>query len=140
MPPDLTLPQSWLEAEAPSSYRIIVNPPTAREVAHPPDPIMREQHVTFSSAKETLGKGLNGSVGKRKFKIGGIPHWIQPPTYPKCACGAPMGFVMQVPTTELPGWATVDNPTPPFAGGLDSFIFACVAQSHPYAAMMVVQR
>jgi len=139
-PRDLRLPESWLDEAHPSSYRVFVNPPTGREVAHPPDPIMNEQHVTFRAAKEKLTQTADGFVGKRKVKIGGVPHWVQPPLFPTCACGKPMGFVFQVPSTEPSGWATWRDPSPAFAGGLDAFVFACTGPCHPLAAVMIVQR
>jgi hypothetical protein len=140
MPLDLILPDSWLQDGHQSSYRIILNQPTVPEVAHPADPRMLEQHVTFTSSKERITEGLDGPVGKEKLKIGGLPHWVQPPIYPTCSCGAPMAFVLQVPAKEARRWKTRDNSAAPFAAGLDAFLFACSAQSHPYATIMMVQR
>jgi predicted DNA-binding WGR domain protein len=140
MPRDLILPASWLDAGHESSYRIILNPPSAQEVAHSADPRMLEQRITFSSSKEKISQTLVGPVGREKVKVGGLPRWVQPPIYPKCACGAPMGFVFQVPANHRPGWRTRDTVAPPFVAGLDAFVFACSVQSHPYAAMMMVQR
>ena len=51
-----------------------------------------------------------------------------------------MGFVLQVPSIESPGWATWAGRTAPFEDGLDAFVFACSVQSHPYAGLMIVQR
>jgi len=139
-PPNLKLPQEWLDPGYQSSYRIILNRPDAREVAHQADPLIVEQRLTFSGSAERIAQGLDGPIGQRTLKIGGVPHWVQPPAYPECACGAPMGFVMQVPTRIAPGWTTTKGTPVPFAGGLDAFVFACTAESNPYATVMIVQR
>ena len=134
------IPAAWLEPEFRSSCRIILNPPGGHEAIYEPDPTVEEQHLGFSAAKEKLGRGLDGPVGVGKVKLGGVPHWVQPPLHPRCACGAPMGFVMQIPTDESPGWRSQEGSPMPFGGGLSGYIFACTAQSSPYATALIVQR
>ncbi|HEY7375271.1 MAG TPA: hypothetical protein VIF57_24135, partial [Polyangia bacterium] len=117
-----------------------LNPPGVGEAVHAADPTVKEQQLTFRTAKEKVRQGLDGLVGQPKVKVGGIPDWVQPPFYPECACGAPMGFIMQVPTDESPGWMSSHGSPLPFAGGLSAYLFACTAQSSPYAAVMIAQR
>ena len=140
MPSGKVMPKSWLKPEFRAPYRIILNSPGAREVVHEADALVLEQRPVFKQAKERLEEGLDGPIGSAGTKIGGVPRWAQPPFYPRCPCGAPMGFIMQVPAVGLPGWKTKRRSSLSFAGGLNGFVFACTAQSNPYAAMLVVQR
>ena len=139
-PSGLTMPTEWLAPNLPSSYRIIVNPPKVREVVHEKDPRIKEQQVTFVTAAEKVTKNLDGPIGREDVKVGGLPHWIQPPLYGQCACGAPLGFMMQVPALKTVGWMRKKPNDIPFAGGLSAFLFACTVMSNPFAAVLFAQR
>jgi hypothetical protein len=139
-PSGLTMPTEWLDPNLRSSYRIIVNPPNLREVVHEKDPRIKEQQVTFATAAEKVTENLDGPVGREEVKVGGLPHWVQPPLYGQCACGAPLGFMMQVPALKTVGWMRKKPNDVPFAGGLSAFLFACTVMSNPFAAVLVVQR
>ena len=130
----------WLKPDYRALYRIIVNPPGAREFLHEIDPRIVEQRVTFAKRKERVTKNLDGPVGVEEVKIGGLPHWVQPPDYPRCACGAAMGFLLQVPAMKNADWKQEQSDAMPWGGGLDTFVFACTRPCSPYAAVMVSQR
>lgn len=134
------LPAKWLVPDFRSTYRVILNQPDAREVIHEPDPVMLEQSVSFTRGKETLSENRDGVYGLDDVKLGGIPSWRQAPEYPICACGAPMGFVMQVPPNKLPGWKARRQIGLAFSADLFASIFFCSAQSSPYAGVIVAQR
>ena len=138
--PGRRIPKAWLDPDFRSSYRIILNPPGVREVVYEPDSMVREQRLGFVGGKEKISEGLDGLVGQGDVKVGGVPCWEQPPFHPQCACGAPMGFIMQVPTDESPGWKSTRGSRLPFAGGLNAYVFACSVQSSPYATVLVAQR
>ena len=137
--PGRKLPAKWLRPDLRSSYRIIINPPGSHEVVHEPDPRVVEQKVIFTKRKERVKVSPDGPVGVEEMKVGGLPHWKQPPNYLTCACGAPMGFVMQVPAASRVGWMHKRPNDLPFAGGTNPFLFACSIISSPYAAVIVPQ-
>jgi len=138
--PGGAVPESWLAPTLRSSYRIILNPPGVDEEAHEPDPILLEQSVAFTPAEEVLSENLDDPIGEPGLKLGGIPHWLQPYEPLRCPCGAPMGFVLQVPEPKPPGWVTKNGGRIMFGGGMNTFVFACTIQSSPYAAAMIPQR
>jgi hypothetical protein len=51
-----------------------------------------------------------------------------------------MGFVIQIPTDESPGWKSTKGTPLPFADGLSGYVFACTAQSGAHATALIVQR
>jgi hypothetical protein len=130
----------WLRPDFPTAYRMILNPPGVREVIHELDSRLVQQRVTFKARKERITRDPDGAVvGLDVVKLGGVPHWRQPPHYPKCACGAPMGFVMQIPATKPVAWMRTRPNDLPFAGGMNAFLFACSALSSPYAGVIIPQ-
>src|SRR5581483_6763664 len=73
------IPAAWIQPDFQASWRIILNPPGTREVVHEADPVVLEQRVAFTAAEEKVSQGLDGPIGKNDVKVGGIPHWVQPP-------------------------------------------------------------
>jgi predicted DNA-binding WGR domain protein len=134
------LPDSFLNANGAQSCRVILNPPGVSEVVHPADPTMRAQSpIGFESHPETLTDSLDCPVGEEGVKIGGAPSWTQPPRYKQCACGAPLGLVLQIPEGGGAGWKRKNGESlAPFYGN-GYFIFACSAQCSPFAALIVVE-
>ena len=139
-PPRSRLPASWLKADRAQSYRAILNLPQTRERALPSDRSVREQSIVFEAVQDRLTEGLDGPVGRRDFKVGGAPAWVQPPQYLRCACGAQMGFLLQVPSSTVPRWKSRSGASLPFCADLDAFVFACSAQCNPYATAIIAQR
>jgi len=134
-----TLPAEWLAPDFRSLYRIIVNPPDATEVVHKRDPRIKEQKLTFVAGTEEVTNDPDGPVGVDDVKVGGLPHWVQPPDYRRCVCGKPLGFIMQVPTSKPIGWMRKRPDDLAFAGGMNAFLFACTVTSSPYATLLIAQ-
>lgn len=63
----------------------------------------------------------SNSCGSQGFKAGGTPSWAQGPEYYRCACGADLVFVCQVP--EDMGFAVYPGqPEQPEGVGIDTYI------------------
>jgi hypothetical protein len=139
-PPRDRVPKSWLDPAHEQSYRLILNRPGVAERIHAPDREVRAQSVTFEGRTEVFSEGLDGLVGEERFKVGGVPHWVQPPRSPRCACGALMSFVFQIPSSARPSWRLRDGRTLPFCAELDVFAFACTGQCSPYAGVLIAER
>ena len=137
---DGDLTKEFLDPDHPQTYRVIVNEPGASEVVEGADARMLLQSpIAFEASPEKLKKGLDCPLGASGVKIGGAPHWTQPPSYKRCSCGAPLGFVLQVPEGGSAGWLSADRKSvTPFLGN-DFYIFACSAQCDPYAAIAIPQ-
>jgi hypothetical protein len=86
-------------------------------------------------------------VGRSEFKIGGVPGWAQDPESHRCACGAEMVYLGQVPL-DMGFEKHADQPEQPDAFSSDHYglflgnevyILACPAHCHPAAAWPVTQ-
>ncbi|WP_017583289.1 hypothetical protein [Nocardiopsis valliformis] len=85
--------------------------------------------------------------GDQIFKVGGMPSWAQDPEYYRCACGADLVYVCQVP--EGMGFAVVPGqPEQPDGGspgeyelflGNEVYLLACPEHCDPAAAWPVTQ-
>jgi predicted DNA-binding WGR domain protein len=145
--PNKNLPKSWLSADNPQTYRVILNRPATREAVYPPDATMLEQKVRLTRGAEKLSRLIEDDDrsddepprGRDGFKIGGIPHRIQPWMPPRCNCGATLGFVVQVTSTVDPGWRSKQKKAVGFLGQ-DVFIHACTKQCSPYATIVIPDR
>ena len=135
--PDWRLPGEWLSPDNPQTYRVILNRPAAREAIFPADPAVLEQKVELTRGLEKISAGPSGRKG---FKIGGIPARIQRWLPPRCHCGAPLGFVFQVPLLSSLSWKTKQNDILGETFGLDVFIHACTKQCSPYATIVIPDR
>jgi hypothetical protein len=97
--------------------------------------------------------GIGALVGEdipatRGFKVGGQPIWRQWPDILRCACGAPMDFVCQVPE-DYPFPRDAGAPEQPdspsdetyvlFLGNA-AYLFACRARCSPFAVWVTTQR
>jgi hypothetical protein len=86
-------------------------------------------------------------VGRSEFKIGGVPSWAQDPESYRCACGAEMVYLCQVPLDmgfekhahqpEQPDTFSSDHYV--LFLGNEVYILACPAHCHPAAAWPVTQ-
>jgi predicted DNA-binding WGR domain protein len=141
--PSKKLPKPWLSPDHPQTYRVILNPPAAREAVLPADHLVLEQQAQLTRGDEEvtpLIEDLDRTPrGREGFKVGGIPARIQPWSPPRCACGAPLGFVFQVPLEKDPGWRSKARRQLMFFG-LDVFIYACTQQCSPYATLVIPDR
>jgi predicted DNA-binding WGR domain protein len=152
--PNKKVPKAWLSPDNPQTYRVIMNRPAAREAVFPADETMLEQRVTFARADEQATTLMpdeddvyllepDGSGepprGKEGFKIGGIPHRIQPWRAPKCSCGAPLGFLFQLTDGADPGWRSKQKKHLGFVA-YEAFIHACTKQCSPYATLVIPDR
>ncbi|WP_244210920.1 hypothetical protein [Amycolatopsis kentuckyensis] len=86
-------------------------------------------------------------VGRSEFKIGGVPSWAQDPESYRCACGAEMVYLCQVPI-DMDFEKQANQPEQPdscssgYYGlflGNEVYILACPAHCHPAAAWPVTQ-
>ncbi|GHF00892.1 hypothetical protein GCM10014715_66360 [Streptomyces spiralis] len=86
-------------------------------------------------------------VGAQTFKVGGTPSWAQDPEYYRCACGADLVYVCQVPEgmdfAVYPG-----QPEQPYSVRADTYwlflgnevyLLACPARCDPAAVWPVNQ-
>ncbi|MGW7537125.1 hypothetical protein [Amycolatopsis sp. NPDC054798] len=87
-------------------------------------------------------------VGRREFKVGGLPRWLQRAENRRCACGAEVGFLCEVPEhigfARRPGQPEQPDTYDPdryllFLGN-EVYLFACPEHCHPAAVWPVLQR
>jgi len=116
-------------------YRLIMNHPRLKEGARAaePDQFLTHQQLEFVQLEEEIdwdGVVERGIVG---FKVGGVPSWRDTPEYNRCACGAEMIFVCEIPA-EYPFLKTDSAPVQPdglsrsayhLFLGLETYIFVC---------------
>jgi predicted DNA-binding WGR domain protein len=133
------LSKASLDPKSPQSYRVILNPPRVSEVVHDVDPTMQAAPISFTPSPEKLRNGLDCRLGADGEKLGGAPAWTQPPRYIRCACGAPLAFVLQVSEGRHFDWKPKGKSwQEPFYGN-PHMVFACSAQCDPYAAVVLVE-
>ncbi|MBM7494241.1 hypothetical protein JOD64_005463 [Micromonospora luteifusca] len=58
------------------------------------EPSVRALPLTLRPSMDTLN---SRGLGAQHFKVGGTPSWAQDPEYYRCACGADLVYVCQVP-------------------------------------------
>lgn len=87
-------------------------------------------------------------VGRLKFKVGGLPRWLQRAEVRRCVCGAEMVFLCEIPgeTTfaRRPGQPEQPDTFDPdcyllFLGN-EIYLHACPERCHPAAIWPVLQR
>jgi len=86
-------------------------------------------------------------IGAQAFKLGGTPSWAQYPEHYRCACGADMVYLCQVP--ENMGFAARPRrPEQPYSGGTGTYelflgnevyLLACLAHCDPAAVWPLTQ-
>ena len=70
-------------------------------------------------------------VGRSEFKIGGVPSWAQDPAFYRCACGAEMVYLSQVPV-DLGFEKRADRPEQPDTFSSDHYgLFLWQRGLHP---------
>ena len=108
------------------------------------DPYLQPRSLVLRRTTEAVNEYGNGT---RAFKVGGTPSWAQDPERYRCACGADLTFLCQVPEDhefdtlpgqeEQPGWYRSNNYA--LFLGNEVYILACPAHCHPSAAWPVNQ-
>ncbi|MEV0171096.1 hypothetical protein AB0I00_08195 [Streptomyces sp. NPDC050803] len=85
--------------------------------------------------------------GAQVFKVGGTPSWAQDPEYYRCACGADLVYICQVPE-DMEFAVHPGQPEQPYSIGLNTYglflgnevyLLACPAHCHPAAVWPVNQ-
>jgi hypothetical protein len=87
-------------------------------------------------------------IGAQTFKVGGTPSWAQYPEHYRCACGAEMVYLCQVPENldfaVNPGQPEqADSDGSDIYGlflGNEVYLLACPAHCDPAAVWPVTQR
>jgi hypothetical protein len=133
------LPEAFWQKQ--HHYRFILNPPGGEEKVHALESRLVPSVLGFTKKDEETEDWNGVEVGKQGFKVGGVPSWFQEPEPHRCACGARMEFICQLP--ENFGFERM--PTAPqqphtfsskeyglFLGNA-TYIFACADQCDPRA-------
>ncbi|MEU6421266.1 hypothetical protein [Streptomyces spiralis] len=106
-----------------------------------------EAEPTLCALPLALRPFVDTPVGAQTFKVGGTPSWAQDPEYYRCACGADLVYVCQVPEgmdfAVYPG-----QPEQPYSVRADTYwlflgnevyLLACPARCDPAAVWPVNQ-
>ncbi|WP_371097627.1 hypothetical protein [Streptomyces sanglieri] len=109
-----------------------------------PDP---EAEPSLCALPLALRPFVDKDIGAQTFKVGGTPSWAQDPEYYRCACGADLVYVCQVPEgmdfAAYPG-----QPEQPYSVradtywlflGNEAYLLACPARCDPAAIWPVNQ-
>ncbi|MFG2387224.1 hypothetical protein [Streptomyces avermitilis] len=86
------VPKYWDAPQPPYPapfWRVMIQSPTAL-----PAP---EAEPSLCALPLALRPFVDTPVGAQTFKVGGTPSWAQDPEYYRCACGADLVYVCQVP-------------------------------------------
>ncbi|MFF4231327.1 DUF6879 family protein [Streptomyces sp. NPDC001820] len=97
-------------------WRVLLQRDAARPTTEP-EPAVRALPLTLRPFVDTP----DGEWGAQGFKVGGTPSWAQFPEHYRCACGAELLFVCQVPE----GWefdVCPGLPEQPDTLGSDSYV------------------
>jgi hypothetical protein len=128
-------------------YWLMLHKPSKDERPMAVDKHIAARALQFDQSEEQIdwdGRMERGSTG---FKVGGVPEWTGDMQYTRCACGAEMVFVCQVPPNfgfpkrksapVQPASITDENYN--LFLGRPTFIFACKEQCTPYSLYAVTQ-
>ncbi|WP_327325639.1 hypothetical protein OG735_26555 [Streptomyces sp. NBC_01210] len=139
------VPRYWAAPQPPypgTFWRVLRQRDAARPTTEP-EPAVRALPLTLRPFVDTP----DGERGAQGFKVGGTPSWAQFPEHYRCACGAELLFVCQVPE----GWefdVRPGLPEQPYTLGSDSYVLflanevyllACPARCDPAAVWPVNQ-
>ncbi|WP_239647863.1 YwqG family protein [Nocardiopsis ganjiahuensis] len=124
-------------------WRVLLQSRAAKPWADP-EPFLRALPLTLRAFTETLSERGKGA---QIFKVGGTPSWAQDPERHRCACGAELVYVCQVPESMefavAPG-----QPEQPDGGGHghyglflgnEVYLMACPEHCDPAATWPVNQ-
>lgn len=119
------------------------------------DPSTEEQAIWWPEQKLTDDQVVDGQAtdeaftrhgtGRREFKVGGTPSWIQGRESYRCPCGAELAYVCQLPENtkfakhpDRPEQADAsDSDTYVMFLGTELYVLACPQHCHPAAAWPV---
>ncbi|WP_207958241.1 hypothetical protein [Streptomyces sp. YIM 98790] len=143
------VPRYWQAPQPPypgTFWRILLqdNPsPTDR-----PEPHLQPRPLTLTPFTDhPLPWGDEEFVGAQEFKVGGIPSWAQGPESYRCACGADLVYLCQVPE-DMPFTTRPGSPEQPYGStdeyclflGNEVYLLAYPARCHPAATWPVNQK
>nr|CTQ89030.1 hypothetical protein [Kibdelosporangium sp. MJ126-NF4] len=122
-----------------ASWRILIcrtGEPTADADRH-----LVSHRLTVRRDEEQIHHRRDGSVaGRREFKIGGVPSWIQEAERFRCCCGIEMEYLCELEENfdfaRIPG-TDGDDPVLLLLGN-EVYILACPAHCDPAAAWPVL--
>jgi hypothetical protein len=128
-------------------YALLLNKPGAKETARQTDEHIAKRVVTFSEAEEDVDWDGHMERGTAGFKVGGVPHWHYEAEYTRCACGAEMIFLCQLPAGfSFPTRKSAPEQPDTAASkayqlflGRPTYIFACKVQCTAYSLYAVTQ-
>jgi hypothetical protein len=122
---------------------VLLNPPGPSTTAPLADPFLEPAALGLVPYQDAAPDGR----GHQLFKLGGTPSWAQDPERYRCACGAEMRYLAQVP--ENFGFIKQEEaPEQPDAFDDDSYglflgnevyFHACAARCHPGAVWPINQ-
>ena len=139
------IPRYWDAPQLPFPrpfWRVLLESHAALPSAEP-EPSIRALPITlrpFVDSPNEYGRG------EQLFKVGGTPSWAQDPEYYRCACGADLVYLCQVP--EGMNFAmTPGQPEQPYSFadsyvlflGNEVYLLACPAHCDPAAVWPVNQ-
>lgn len=129
---------------------LLVSPAGSAEQVQDPEPnLIPSRLVLEAQPEETkeVGKTQKFTIGKRGFKLGGVPSWAQAPQTYRCRCGSEMDLLLQVPN-DFPFPKNPATPEQPNAYsktkfylflGNEVYIFVCKKRCDPRAVWAIVQ-
>lgn len=108
------------------------------------EPHLVPRRLTVRPEAEELDEYGSAS---REFKIGGVPSWLQDPEQYRCACGAELEYLAEVPADHgferQPGQPEQPHTPDPDAYvlflGNELYLHACPAHCHPAAVWPIMQ-
>ncbi|MEU8959541.1 hypothetical protein AB0C93_35235 [Streptomyces sp. NPDC048518] len=116
-------------------WRVLLLPAPEPQVVTKPDPdaepSLRPLPLTLQPFEDTPGPY---GCGAQVFKVGGIPSWAQSPEQYRCACGADLAYLCQVPE----GMEFGDETDALFLGN-EIYLLACPDHCDPAAVWPVNQ-
>lgn len=115
-------------------------PPGTELASSDEEPLLQAAGIEFHAAED--------ADGRQALKVGGTPSWAQgPPELRRCACGAPLIFLVQVPEDyEFPTTDGAPEQQDTYCDteykmfiGNEVYFLACEAACDPRAVWPVVQ-
>ena len=135
-PPDIArLPTRFWEGtpgNGPAGWRVLINRP-GPEITGDPEPRLAPAALAIAPMHDAAPDGR----GLQLFKIGGTPSWAGDAERYRCACGAHMHYVCQVP--EAFAFAGTDGDEHVLFGGQEIYFHHCGNRCDPRAVWPVCQ-
>ncbi|MFJ3728879.1 hypothetical protein ACIPYQ_40855 [Streptomyces sp. NPDC090045] len=140
------VPRYWdaPQPPLPSPFWRVLLQRNATQEAPEPDPSVCALPLALRSFEDT--PTAPRGIGAQMFKVGGTPSWAQDPEYYRCACGAELMYVCQVPE-NMEFAVSPDAPEQPYSMpdsyglflGNEVYLLACPDHCDPAAVWPVNQ-